>query len=252
MTIYKLSFILVFFSILIKLTAIHFTNFDLFGDEAQYWLWSRNIEFGYYSKPPMLPWFIAIHGFLFGNEFVSLKYLPLIFYFFTSYVVFLLSCELYQNKKLAVTSALTFYLLPSVGVSSFLISTDVILVFFCSLVLLFILKIREKPSIKNFLILGFFLGCSFLSKYAAIYYVLSIIIIIFLDKKLRLAFVFNPLGVLVFLVFFTLTLMPNILWNLNNDWVTFLHTSDNAGLDRANFNLKRGLIFLLTQTFMLC
>src|SRR4051794_6724481 len=32
---------------------------NLYPDEAQYWLWSRHLAFGYFSKPPLLPWIIA-------------------------------------------------------------------------------------------------------------------------------------------------------------------------------------------------
>ena len=28
-----------------------YTNFDLFGDEAQYWVWSKDLNLGYYSNP---------------------------------------------------------------------------------------------------------------------------------------------------------------------------------------------------------
>ena len=143
---YKFSFLLVAVSVIIKLIAIHFTKFDLFGDEAQYWIWSKNIDLGYYSKPPLLSWLINIYTFIFGNSFEALKYFSLFFYFFTSYVVYLLAYELYQKKKIATLAALSFYLLPSVSVSSFLISTDVVLVFLGSLFLLhsiyvFIIKI---------------------------------------------------------------------------------------------------------------
>src|SRR5260370_2775565 len=33
---------------------------NLYPDEAQYWLWSRSLAFGYFSKPPLLPWIIAL------------------------------------------------------------------------------------------------------------------------------------------------------------------------------------------------
>ena len=39
--------------LLLKIVSLNFTNFNLFGDEAQYWLWSKDIGFGYFSKPLM-------------------------------------------------------------------------------------------------------------------------------------------------------------------------------------------------------
>ena len=34
--------------IVLKIGAAFFTNFSLYGDEAQYWLWSKELDFGYY------------------------------------------------------------------------------------------------------------------------------------------------------------------------------------------------------------
>ena len=56
----------VFLLIIFKITAIYFTNFGLYGDEAQYWLWSNDLSLGYYSKPPLLPWIIAFITLIFG------------------------------------------------------------------------------------------------------------------------------------------------------------------------------------------
>ena len=36
--------------IVLKIGAAFFTNFSLYGDEAQYWLWSKELDFGYYSN----------------------------------------------------------------------------------------------------------------------------------------------------------------------------------------------------------
>ena len=58
----------------LKLIAILTTNFNLYGDEAQYWQWSKELSFGYYSKPPLLSWFIRLITFVFGDfltQFIS-------------------------------------------------------------------------------------------------------------------------------------------------------------------------------------
>ena len=164
----KLSFSLVALALLVKFYAILNTSFDLFGDEAQYWIWSQNLDLGYYSKPPLLAWVIGSFTFLFGSSFEVLKIIPMGAYILSSLVIYLISQELYGNKKLAFFSGVTFYLLPAVSVSSFLISTDVILILFWSLSLLFLIKIRKNPKLINFFLLGIFLGLSFLAKYAAI------------------------------------------------------------------------------------
>ena len=40
---------------------------DLFVDEAQYWLWSTQPAAGYFSKPPLIAWLIALTTGLAGD-----------------------------------------------------------------------------------------------------------------------------------------------------------------------------------------
>ena len=247
----RLSFILVFFSFLIKILAVFFTDFDLFGDEAQYWIWSKQLDTGYYSKPPLLMWIIGGVTFFFGNSFETLKMIPIIFYLFTGYVVFLLTFQIYKKRDLAIIVGVSFYLMPAVSFSSFLVSTDIILIFFWTLSLLYLLKIRKDPTLINFMLMGIFLGLSFLAKYAAIYFILSLFIFIVLDKKTKEVFFKNIFNSGAFILSFLLIFLPNIVWNIKNSWVTFSHTSDNAGLDRAGLHLMQGVEFLITQGIMI-
>ena len=135
-----------------KITSIQLTGFDLFGDEAQYWLWSKNLDFGYFSKPPLLPGIIALVCSVFGNSFFVIKMIAVLVYCVNSYVIFLISKKLYKNFELALLTATSFFLMPAVSVSSFLVSTDILLVLFWSLALLQTLIIKEKPTILNFIL----------------------------------------------------------------------------------------------------
>ncbi|HCY54966.1 MAG TPA: glycosyl transferase, partial [Oceanicaulis sp.] len=29
---------------------------SLYADETQYWVWSRDLDWGYFSKPPLIAW----------------------------------------------------------------------------------------------------------------------------------------------------------------------------------------------------
>ena len=248
---FKSSLFFILVSFLIKLIAIFYTNFDFFGDEAQYWIWSQNLDLGYYSKPPLLSWIIGIVTMIFGNDFEVLKLIPVFMYLLSTYVVYLLSYQLFKKKNLAVVTSLSFYLIPSVSISSFLISTDVILIFFWSLSLIFLLKIRKEPKFIYFLLLGIFLGLSFLAKYAAIYFIFSLILIIIFDNTMKKAFFKNKNCFIIFFLSLLFTLSPNIIWNINNDWITISHTSENAGLQKINFNIPGFIEFILAQIVMI-
>ena len=51
-----------------RIYSLHVSPIELSVDEAQYWHWSRNIDFGYFTKPPLIAWMIAFSTLVFGNE----------------------------------------------------------------------------------------------------------------------------------------------------------------------------------------
>ena len=81
----------------LKIILYYTTNFNLYGDEAQYWLWSKELSFGYYSKPPLLSWFIRLITSVFGDSFFVLKTIPYILYCVTSYLIFIFSKKLFND-----------------------------------------------------------------------------------------------------------------------------------------------------------
>ena len=240
----------VFFLIVFKIVAIYFTEFSLYGDEAQYWLWSQTLDLGYYSKPPLLPWFLGVYSILFGDSFFSLKIFPIVIYFFISYAVYILCLNLSFDEKKAKLCALSFLIIPAASLSSFLISTDLLLLLFWTISMVLLLKVIKTNLTINFFLLGLVLGLGFLAKYAAIYFLLSLLLLLFLDRTSLKSFRNNPLGVLVFLLSLIVVLLPNILWNFTNGWITFSHTSDNANLQNLNPNLYEPVKFFGSQILM--
>ncbi len=241
----------VLFLFVIKIGALNLTTFNLYGDEAQYWLWSKNIGLGYFSKPPFLAWLIKVYTEIFGDSFVSLKLFPSIVYLLISWSIYNLLKNFGLNKKDSLAGCLIFLFIPAVSFSSFIISTDLFLLLFWTLSLGELIKITRDQNLKNFILLGVFLGLGFLSKYASIYFIICLFVLILLDKKFRKIFFDNLLGFGLSFLCILLIITPNIIWNMNNNWITFQHTSDNANFANTQINFFRGLEFLLVQALML-
>ena len=240
----------IIFLIIFKVVAIYFTNFSLYGDEAQYWLWSQKPDLGYYSKPPLLAWFLSGYLGLFGDSFLSIKTFPIAIYLFISYAIYNLCLNLSFNKKNAQFCAVSFLVIPAASLSSFLVSTDLLLLLFWTTGMVLLLKTIKNNSNLNFLLLGLIIGLGFLAKYAAIYFLLCLLMLLVLERKSLHSFIKNPVGVLVFLISFVTVLSPNILWNLNNGWITLSHTSDNANLQNLNLSIYEPIKFLGSQILM--
>jgi 4-amino-4-deoxy-L-arabinose transferase-like glycosyltransferase len=56
--IWRLTLVLVGVLTVVRVAALFITPLELYPDEAQYWLWSRHLDFGYFSKPPVIAWLI--------------------------------------------------------------------------------------------------------------------------------------------------------------------------------------------------
>ena len=240
----------VFSLTLLKIFAIFYTTFSLFGDEAQYWFWSKDLDFGYFSKPPLIAWIIHLYIIFFGDSFESIKLFPIFFYFITSVSIYVFCKKLNFTKPLALTCALSFLISPAVSISSFLVSTDVILLLFWTLSLSALIDIKKDPSIVNFIILGIMLGLAFLAKYAAIYFVFGLILLLLFENKLGNIFLKYKRGFLLFVLTTLIILAPNIIWNYNYGWLTFGHTAENASLNKINVNLFGGMKFFVSQIIM--
>src|SRR5215470_207926 len=64
---------LVFIALLLVVTgariaALFYSPLGLYYDEAQYWMWSRTFDWGYFTKPPMVAWVIAATTTLVGSD----------------------------------------------------------------------------------------------------------------------------------------------------------------------------------------
>lgn len=236
---------------LVKISAFYLTKFNLFGDEAQYWLWSKKLDFGYFSKPPLLSWIISVYSIIFGESFFSLKIIPSIVYLFTAWAIFNLCINIGLTRKKSLECTLLFLLMPAVSFSTFFISTDVLLLLFWTLALNELILIKKFKNLNNFFMFGVFLGLAFLSKYAAVYFIICLILYILLDNDFRKFFFKNYLSFIFSSVCVLIILMPNLIWNLSNNWVTFKHTSDNANFVNIKINLLRGVEFLGIQILML-
>ena len=53
---------------LARIISLFFSPIELSVDEAQYWHWSRSLEWGYFTKPPIIAWIIAVSTSVFGQE----------------------------------------------------------------------------------------------------------------------------------------------------------------------------------------
>ena len=228
----------------IRLIGLKFSVVDLFFDEAQYWAWSRELAFGYFTKPPLLAWLIAGAETLCGSSEACIRAPAPILYFGTSLLVFAIARQLY-DETVAFFAALATALTPGVVFSARIISTDVPLLFFWALALLAYVKLLNGADRRWAIVLGIALGLGALAKYAMAYFLLGAALAAWFDRDARLLLrkpeLWLALGIAI------LVIAPNIYWNLTHGLATFKHTGDNIQGSGLKLNPLRALEFIASQ-----
>jgi 4-amino-4-deoxy-L-arabinose transferase-like glycosyltransferase len=228
----------------VRYIGLHFSVVDLFFDESQYWSWSRELAFGYFSKPPLLAWIIAASSAVCGDGEACVRAASPILYFGTSLLIYAIAEELY-DARVGFWSALAFALLPGVVFSGRIISTDVPLLFCWALALLAFAKLLRGPDGRWAWVLGGAIGFGLLAKYAMAYFLAGLAIAALFDRASRDVLMRRQTWLALLLALVILS--PNILWNVLNSFVTLKHTGDNIQGGGFKLSPLGALEFVATQ-----
>ena len=231
--------------LVVRLIALYFNRTDLFFDEAQYWSWSENPAFGYYSKPPMIAWLISLATGVCGIEEYCVRLPSPLIHTGTAAIIFAIGTKLY-DARVGFLSGLVFATLPGVSLSAGIISTDVPLLFCWALALLaFVHFVDSEQKWLSALALGLALGLGLNAKYAMAYFILCSILYFAATpsyrKLLQSPQWWMAVGIAVILI------VPNLAWNYQNSFATFAHTADNARWGGSLFNPTKVLEFFGSQ-----
>jgi 4-amino-4-deoxy-L-arabinose transferase-like glycosyltransferase len=72
-------------------------------DEAQYWTWSRALDFGYFSKPPMIAWVIRGASALCGDGEACVRSASPVLYTAASIMLYFTGRALRSARRLLVS-----------------------------------------------------------------------------------------------------------------------------------------------------
>ena len=214
--------------------SLYFDGLDLYVDEAQYWTWAQKLDWGYYSKPPVIAALIALTTAACGDGAFCVKSGALLLYPLVTLLIWAIARRLFGGR-VAFWSALAFLLLPGVSLSSLIISTDVPFFLFWTLALYAYLRAVEEPaaaasgSWRWWLLAGAAAGLGLLTKYTMVIFALSVLLHLALTPALR-RHLRNP-RLYAAMALALLLLAPNLWWNAQHGWPTLRHTEDISHLN---------------------
>ncbi|KUO53845.1 MAG: hypothetical protein APF80_05535 [Alphaproteobacteria bacterium BRH_c36] len=230
--------------LILRLVALALNRTDLFFDEAQYWFWSLEPAFGYYSKPPLIAWIIGLSTGVCGTSEFCVRLPSPFLHTATALGIFLIGRQLYDTRT-GVLAALVFATLPAVSLSSGIISTDVPLLMFWAIALYAFARLAETKDWWPAILLGLVFGAGLNAKYAMAWFVVCVAIYLAATPGRReLA---RDVRLYAALAIGAAMIVPNLLWNQQNKFATFSHTADNAKWGGALVHPDKALEFFGAQ-----
>lgn len=234
---------------LIRVALLFVTPLQLYPDEAQYWLWAQTPAWGYASKPPVIAWLIWLTTRLGDGEALVRLSAPLL-HGATALALFWAARRIYGAAE-ALLACLLWLLTPAVLASSVIIATDAPMMLGLALALWAYGCLLDARSGSERLAaagaLGLALGFAALSKQAAIYFLIGLVVDAVLRTEARRAW--RGWAWAAALGVFALIISPNLVWQAQHHFATFAHTAQvNAGVGSAHHLRPAGpLAFLAAQ-----
>jgi 4-amino-4-deoxy-L-arabinose transferase-like glycosyltransferase len=211
----------------VRYSVLLLTDLSLHGDEAQYWTWSRDFAFGYYSKPPMIAWVIGAATSVCGDAAWCVRAPAALLHIGTAFVLTALAQSLF-DRRVALWTGIVWLTIPAVSYSSLIMSTDAVLLLFWSAALWAYHRVLTRPDWRAAAVLAIAFGLGLNAKYAMAYFLLCAIVhwLLCADARraLRAAWLYLAGG----FALGAAMILPNVAWNAANGWATVGHTADNA------------------------
>ncbi|QID17866.1 glycosyltransferase family 39 protein [Nitrogeniibacter mangrovi] len=205
---------------------------DPYVDEAYYWGWSQALDWGYYSKPPMIAAMIAASEAVFGHTLIALKLPALLCYPLTALVVQALGARLF-SPRIGFWAAVVVLTIPLVSALGLFVSTDAPLLLFWAIALWGLARALDSGRWSNWLVVGVAFGLGMMTKYTMAAFAGSAFLAMLADPRGRRAlgsarpWIAFALGVALFI--------PNVWWNVEHAFPTFRHTAEITRLESRSW-----------------
>jgi len=209
---------------------------DLSGDEAQYWDWSRNLDWSYYSKGPLVAYIIRGSCWMFGDSMQGVRYPAIAFGVGTSIVTYLLVRRLFGSERLALGTVLLTHVVPLFVGGSVLMTIDPPMFFCWALATYFAAGAIFEGRRWNWILAGLFVGVGFLAKYALMAWFVGLLLYLILYGREQLKAAWPWIAFIVACVPTT----PVVAWNVQHGGASIWHVAHQTGatggkLSHGNF-----------------
>jgi len=227
----RLGYALILLELLANLAYNASGRIGLSGDEAYQWVWSKHLALSYYSKPLLIAVAQFIGTSLWGDTVFGVRFLPPVI---TAIISLLLLRFLARvaNVRAAFWLSVVLPSVPLMTVGSVFMTVDPLSVMFWTLAMVTGWRaIQEQSTTTDWFWVGLWMGLGFLSKYTALFQLLSwlAIFILWPPSRKQLS---RPGPWLALFVNF-LCSIPVLVWNHQHHWITVQNVADVGHFGQA-------------------
>lgn len=203
---------------------------ELSEDEAYQWLWSKYLDWSYYSKPPLIAWTHWLGTGLFGDTSFGVRWFSPLFAFLTGLGLRRFVAR-FSDDRTAFLFLLVVTASPVLAVGSTLMTVDALNVFFWMLTLVTSWEALRTGRRLYWVLAGVGMAGCQLSKFFLPFHLLSFGVFFLLSSSARR--VLRGAGPWLALSIGMLGWLPPWIWNVQHDWVTLQHLSERAGMHHS-------------------
>lgn len=225
----RLKYILVIGFILLNLFQSYFT--ELAHDEAYYWVYAQNMDWGYFDHPPMIAFLIKLGSFIFPGE-LGVRFFIVIINALTLLVLYHLAGRKNFNILLALLSGITVF-----HIYGFIAVPDAPLLLFTALFFLCYKRFLDQQNGYNIVWLSLVIALLLYSKYHGV-------LVLFFTLTSNLSLLKKRSFYLV-IILSVVCYSPHIIWQIINDYPSYKYHVLNKS--QSPYNPLDSLWFVLGQ-----
>lgn len=197
---------------------------NLFTEEAQYWLWSQNMAWHYYSKPPLVAVANYLSTALLGNTELGVRINAILSGVGISWVVYLFGSYLY-GRKAGFWSALIVQAMPVWWLASTFHMTDSTLTFFWTLGIYLAYRAIREQNTSWWIWAGVATALGLMAKVVMLLLVPTVLAFMLYTRS----FAGQRKNFVIFTGISLLGFVPALIWNWQNNFDTFRHLATLGG-----------------------
>lgn len=200
---------------------------ELSPEEAQYWEWSRRLDWSYYSKGPGIAYLIALATHLGGDTALALRLPAAIMAALLALVAFRLARETTGSDRIAFWSVAALTAMPLYAAGGLLMTTDTPVMLCWAVAVYAVWRAGgAEPGAGWWHVAGVALAVGLLTKYTILLAVPCLAGFLWTHPKGRAQF--RGRGPWIAAAWLLLGALPILVWNGRHDWVSFRHVAGQA------------------------